>query len=220
MLYEDNHLIGVYKPAGVLTQGALAGEPNLLDQVKAWLAERYQKPGQVFLGLLHRLDRPVSGVILFAKTSKGASRLSKQFRERSVEKAYLARLEGVIHPPAGRLEHHLLHTEGVRRVSVVRAGASPDAKHASLRYETQGSGGAQSIVSVQLETGRKHQIRAQFSHVGHPLCGDLLYGARRALRDNTIALCAVRLQFAHPITGNPETLELPVELLPRELRST
>lgn len=217
VLYEDNHLIGVYKPAGVLTQGDQSGEPCLLDWVKQWLVERYQKPGNVFLGLLHRLDRPVSGVVLFAKTSKAASRLSQQFRERSVEKTYQARLEGVIRPERGKLQHFLTHTEGVRRVRVDRtAGAA--AKSAALHYQTLWSGMGACIVAVQLETGRKHQIRAQFSAVGHPLVGDALYGSHRPLAHDTIALCAVQLTFAQPVSAEPISVHLPAELLPEWLR--
>jgi len=218
VLYEDNHLIGVYKPAGVLTQGDRGGDANLLDVVKSWLAERYDKRGQVFLGLLHRLDRPVSGVMLFAKTSKAASRLSKQFRERSVDKSYLARLEGVIAPPSGQLSHFHLHTEGQRRVDV-REHAFRAAKPARLRYETRWASRRECVVAVQLETGRKHQIRAQFAQVGHPIVGDRLYGSQRKSEPETIALCAVRLEFAHPITGQAVALELPEELLPGALRN-
>ena len=216
VLYEDNHLIAVMKPAGVLTQGDASGEPSLMDWVKDWLRQRYHKPGNVFLGLLHRLDRPVSGVLLFAKTSKAASRLSQQFRERTVEKHYLACVEGALTPPAGRLAHFIAHTEGSRSVRVSNTQHT-GAKSASLRYDTRWSDARVSVLDVQLETGRKHQIRAQLAHVGHPILGDRLYGAR-ADDSAAIALCSVSLAFAHPITKQPLTIVLPPALLPPALR--
>lgn len=216
VLYEDNHLIAVFKPAGVLTQGDASGEPSLMDWVKAWLAERYHKPGNVFLGLVHRLDRVVCGVVLFAKTSKAASRLSQQFRERTVEKHYLACVEGTPSPARGRLAHFIAHTEGSRRVRVSK-DTRTDAKSASLRYDTQWRSDTVSVLDVQLETGRKHQIRAQLAHVGHPIVGDRLYGASRG-DSAEIALCSVSLSFTHPITRAPLTIELPHALLPPALR--
>ncbi|MET0390701.1 MAG: RluA family pseudouridine synthase [Polyangiales bacterium] len=217
VLHEDNHLIAVYKPSGVLTQGDRTGDASLMDTVKAWLRERYDKPGQVFLGLVHRLDRPVSGVVLFAKTSKAASRLSQQFRERTVDKRYLARLEGVIAPPAGRLSCFMAQREGERRV-LVSDRALPDTKPASLLYDTQWWQRDACIVNVTLETGRKHQIRAQLAHVGHPIVGDRRYGARAQLSDDAIALCAVRLTVAHPIAKQALTIALPNALLPTLLQ--
>jgi 23S rRNA pseudouridine1911/1915/1917 synthase len=217
ILYEDNHALGVYKPAGLLTQGDRSGEPNLMDWVKGFLAERYAKPGQVFLGLVHRLDRPVSGVMLFARTSKAASRISEQFRERSVEKVYWARVEGVVAPASGRLENCIEHTEGVRRVAIKRT-ATATAKPASLRYALRSRHAQDScVVAIELETGRKHQIRAQFAHAGHPVVGDRLYGSRTTLQHEGIALCAISLAFTHPTTKARIKLELPSELLPREL---
>ena len=210
-------MIAVWKPPGVLTQGDASGEPSLMDWVKRWLAERYHKPGNVFLGLIHRLDRPVSGVLLFAKTSKAASRLSQQFRERSVEKHYLACVEGALTPPHGRLAHFIAHTEGSRSVRVSNA-AHTGAKSASLRYDTRWTDASVSILDVELETGRKHQIRAQLAHVGHPIVGDRLYGARRSGDSAAIALCSVSLAFTHPITKQPLTIELPPALLPPALR--
>ncbi|MET0386725.1 MAG: RluA family pseudouridine synthase [Polyangiales bacterium] len=217
VLHEDNHLIAVFKPAGVLTQGDRSGVPSLMDTVKAWLAERYAKPGNVFLGLVHRLDRPVSGVVLFAKTSKAASRLSEQFRERSVEKLYLARIEGVITPAAGRLAHFIAHVEGTRKVTV-HAHNTVGTKAGSLLYDTVWSDRAASIVRVRLETGRKHQIRSQLAHVGHPIVGDGLYGARSRLAGDAIALCAVSLCVTHPTTKLPLRIELPPALLPAALQ--
>lgn len=213
VLYEDNHLIAVHKPAGVLTQGDRSGDETLMDVVKHFLAEKYHKPGRVFLGLIHRLDRQVAGIVLFAKTSKGASRLSAQFRERTVGKLYHARLEGVVAPPDGRLVNLIAQREDAARVRVVTE-PSPDAKQASLTYRTLAlaEDHDECVVEVALETGRKHQIRAQFAHIGHPLLGDRLYGARRRWEPAGIALCAVRLTFQHPVAKTPVVVELPREL--------
>ena len=217
ILYEDNHLIAVCKPAGMLTQGDASGEPSLLDWVKRWIAVQHQKPGNVFLGLLHRLDRPVCGVVLFAKTSKAAARLSQQFRERTVIKRYRAAVEGTITPPSGRLEHFIRHQEGARQVQVSNRPHS-DAKTARLRYDTRWTGDKISVLEVQLETGRKHQIRAQLAHVGHPIVGDRLYGARPRSDLDGIALCSVSLAVLHPITKAPLIIELTRTALPPLLR--
>jgi len=220
VLYEDNHLIAVHKPAGLLTQADQTGEPNLMDEVKRWLAVQHNKPGRVFLGLMHRLDRPVSGVILFAKTSKAASRISEQFRSRSVDKVYWAAVEGTPRPPSGRLEHFIEHIEGQRAVHV-HARASSTAKLAVLTYTMRAEhhNYKRSLLEIHLETGRKHQIRAQLASFGHPILGDRLYGAKTQLVDaDSIGLCAVRLTVAHPITRTPLVLQLPDVLLPDALR--
>jgi 23S rRNA pseudouridine1911/1915/1917 synthase len=215
ILYEDNHLIAVCKPAGMLTQGDQSGEESLLDAVKHSIAVRFAKPGNVFVGLLHRLDRPVSGVVLFAKTSKAASRLSEQIRSRQVAKIYRARVEGVLDPRAGRLSHFHSHREGERAVRIFST-ASENSKIASLCYETRWVDHAGSVLEIELETGRKHQIRAQLAHVGHPIVGDALYGARK--RQGAIALCSVRLSFRHPIAKHEVSVVLPPELIPLQLR--
>ena len=211
VLYEDNHLIVVHKPAGLLTQGDHSGDLCLMDVVKAFLAAKYQKPGRVFLGLVHRLDRPVSGLVLFAKTSKAASRISSQFRERRVEKLYHARLEGVIEPARGELVHYIAHRDGANVVEC-RNGPSTDAKPARLGYDRLHAGPQECVVEVRLETGRKHQIRAQFAQIGHPIFGDRLYGSRRVSEDPGIALSAVRLAFEHPVGKTQIVVELPREL--------
>jgi 23S rRNA pseudouridine1911/1915/1917 synthase len=221
VLYQDNHLIAVYKPAGLLTQGDQTGDPNLLDEVKAWIAREYDKPGRVFLGLLHRLDRPVSGVVVFARTSKAAARMSKLFRERAIEKVYRARLQGVMQPAAGRLVHQLERDQTGLSVRVC-ARATADSREASLRYRTLWSSARDCIVEVQLETGRKHQIRAQFAHMGHPILGDRRYGSTRAFSGPGIALSAVKLTFEHPISKRALVIELPPQLLavPADGRTT
>ena len=217
ILYEDNHLIAVCKPAGLLTQGDRSGQPNLLDMVRRSIAARYQKPGNVFVGLLHRLDRPVAGVVVFAKTSKAAARVSEQFRKRTVAKIYRARVHGTLRPPAGRLVHFHCHREGERAVKLFDA-PTQDTKTASLVYETRWLVHAESIVDVRLETGRKHQIRAQLARVGHPIVGDVLYGARPRAQTADISLCALRLELEHPVRKDRLELCLPPELVPGELR--
>jgi 23S rRNA pseudouridine1911/1915/1917 synthase len=220
VLHEDNHLIAVYKPAGWLSQGDRTGDPSLMDWVKSWLARTYHKPGQVFLGLLHRLDRPVCGVIVFARTSKAASRMSRLFRERRVEKIYRAALQGRIQPPAGRLVHHIapaLEETGPVLVYEQPAAAS---KPAALQYRTLTSSPRGCVVEVQLETGRKHQIRAQFAQVGHPILGDRRYGATRPFAGSGIGLAAVQLSFEHPVTKQHVTIVLPEHLCPAALRDS
>ena len=218
VLYEDNHLIAVCKPAGLLTQADKSGQPNLLDEVKHWLAVRYAKPGNVFLGMLHRLDRPVAGVVLFAKTSKAASRLSEQFRQRTVTKIYLARVHGVMRPAKGRLVHFHRHDEGERAVRLFDT-LGANTKQASLIYETRWVDHGESVLEVQLETGRKHQIRAQLAQVGHPILGDALYGSQLQRRDARISLCAWQLTFEHPISKASVSVRMPEDLIPSELRS-
>ena len=217
ILYEDNHLIAVCKPPGLLTQADHSGQPNLLDEVKHSIAVRFQKPGNVFVGMLHRLDRPVTGVVLFAKTSKAAGRLSEQFRQRTVSKVYRARVSGVLRPAAGRLLHFHTQREGERAVQLYDA-PGPHTKSASLIYETRWVDHGESVVDVQLETGRKHQIRAQLARIGHPILGDSLYGARVKPQRAGISLCAMRLEFEHPITKLTVVVALPAELVPAELR--
>jgi 23S rRNA pseudouridine1911/1915/1917 synthase len=215
VLYQDNHLIAVNKPAGLLTQGDSTGRPNLLDDVKAWLAATYHKPGNVFLGMLHRLDRPVSGGVLFAKTSKAAARLSQQFRERQVEKIYRAQLEGRIEPADGSLVHYCGERDASTGTVAISSVQESDLKQARLHYRTLWNGAEHSVVEIQLETGRKHQIRAQFAYVGHPVAGDRRYGASRAFNApgaagaQAIGLCAVRLRVEHPISKQPLVIELP-----------
>ena len=207
ILYEDNHLLGVYKPAGVLVQGDATGDPTLLDLAKSYIAERYAKPGNVYLGLVHRLDRPVAGVVLFARTSKAAGRLSKQFRERTVEKVYWAIVEGRPKPPRGVVTDYVSRE---RRRSQIQQAATEGAKLAELRYRTLETRARQSLLEVSLGTGRHHQIRAQLAHHGHPIVGDVKYGASAALPKKRIALLAKRLIVSHPTRDETVKLESPV----------
>jgi 23S rRNA pseudouridine1911/1915/1917 synthase len=218
VLYQDNHLIAVYKPPGLLTQGDSSGQANLLDDVKAWLAATYQKPGNVFLGMVHRLDRPVSGVVLFAKTSKAAARVSHQFRERQVEKIYRAQLEGRIEPAEGSLVHYCGARDASTGTVAISSVQEPDLKQARLHYRTLWNSAEHSVVEIRLETGRKHQIRAQFAYTGHPVAGDRRYGASRPFdalggqRTQAIGLVAVRLSVEHPISKERLIIELPEAL--------
>lgn len=206
VLYEDNHLIAVNKPAGVLVQGDASGHPSLMDAVKEYIRKKYHKPGRVFLGLIHRLDRPVSGIVLFARTSKGASRISQQWRSRSVEKIYWALVHGEISPPEGSLTGYL-KKEG-KEARMVEEGAR-SAQRALLSYRTLRSQGNQSLLHITLLTGRKHQIRAQLAGAGCPIVGDIRYGAPFSLKDRTIRLMARSLTFTHPVTGKRITLQAP-----------
>jgi 23S rRNA pseudouridine1911/1915/1917 synthase len=213
VLHLDNHLIAVCKPAGLLTQGDRSGEPNLLDDVKAWIAREFSKPGNVYLGLLHRLDRQVAGVVLFARTSKAASRLSAQFREHTIEKTYWALVQGRPEPASAHLTHFIEDLE--ERAGVI-AHDKPGAgrKEARLSYQVFATAGDVSAVELRLETGRKHQIRAQLSAVGHPILGDAAYRASRKFEGAGIALVAKRLRFVHPVSKHSLAIEIPDHLCP------
>ncbi|MDO8499893.1 MAG: RNA pseudouridine synthase [bacterium] len=194
VLYEDNHLIAVYKPAGVLVQADDTKDATLLDEVKYYLKQKYHKTGKVFLGLIHRLDRPVSGVILFAKTSKGASRLSEQIRNHEVTKVYQALVEGKPAKEAAILVNWISKNENTNKVKVLDQ-ADAEALRAELYYKIITTDGKRSILEINLKTGRPHQIRSQLAHLGHPIVGDIKYGAKAPLPDQSIALCAVSFTF-------------------------
>jgi len=207
VIYEDNHLLAVAKPAGLLVQGDRTGDVTLLAVAKAYLKQKYAKPGQVFLALVHRLDRPVSGVVLFARTSKAAGRLSRQFRERTVGKRYLAVVQGV--PPAGRTEliAHLAGSGDAHGVTRAARESFPDSRTARLVYTVTARAAEHALLAVEPMTGRRHQIRAQLALIGYPVLGDVKYGAAGPLTDRSIALHASRLEVAHPITAEPLVLE-------------
>jgi len=211
ILYEDNHLVAVFKPAGVLVQPAEQKSPSLMDEVKKYLKEKYNKPGNVFLGLVHRLDRPVSGIVLFAKTSKGAARISEQIREREMRKIYHAVIEGTIEPPNGALKNFLKKDEKRKMATISKSGevdstGSPQGDSAELDYETVETNGKFSLLKIELKTGRFHQIRAQLSAAGHPIVGDVKYKAKERLPDRAIALCATELTFETATTGETKTI--------------
>lgn len=194
ILFEDNHLLVVRKPAGLLSQGDQTGDPNLLDLGKTYLKDKYNKPGNVFLGLVQRLDRPVSGVMVFARTSKAAARLSEQIRNRTIQKHYWALAEGQL-PPSGKLDHHI-----AKRQKKSRIVEPPQGQHATLSYQCLGFQNNISWLTIQLNTGRHHQIRVQFAHIGHALIGDYKYGSRKPYPNRSFALHAQSLTFTHPTT--------------------
>jgi len=207
ILYQDNHLIAVYKPPGLATQADAAGGPSLLDQTKQWIKTKHNKPGNVFLGLVHRLDKPVAGVVLFAKTSKAASRLSKQFRERTTRKIYRAVTSRTPNPASFKLVHYLRKEISLKATVFPRP--TPGAKKAVLSYALIEKLSHASILEVTLETGRFHQIRAQLAFMGNPILGDTKYGAPSPLPDRQIALYAQKLIVQHPISGEEITFESP-----------
>jgi 23S rRNA pseudouridine1911/1915/1917 synthase len=210
VLYEDNHLIAVEKPAGVLAQGDETGDESLMDGVKKYLREKYKKPGNVFLGLLHRLDRPVSGIILFAKTSKGASRLSEQFRARKVGKIYHALVCGRPEKEKGIMENY------IKKINLPAGGkkavlAGPeDGQPAKLSYELVSFNGKYSLLKIKTETGRFHQIRFQLSLAGWPILGDIKYGAPFPLLDKSVALSATHLSFETATTKEKKDISISV----------
>jgi len=208
ILYEDNHVIAVFKPAGVLVQADSSGDSCLMKQTKQYLKDTYHKPGNVFLGLVHRLDRPVAGIVIFGKTSKGASRLSAQFRDRTVSKVYHALVEGSLSHQRDTLVHFIFKDRDKNKV-VVYDTEMMGAAHAELSYEVCETIRDLSLVRVILKTGRPHQIRSQFAHIGHPLVGDVKYGARAPLSDRSIALIASSLAFDTPVGGERVVITLP-----------
>jgi len=210
ILYEDNHLIAVAKKAGDIVQGDKTGDVPLPDLVKAYLKEKYQKPGNVYLGVVHRLDRPVSGVVLFAKTSKALSRLNKMFAEHeTVRKTYLAIVANKPLQPEGTLTHWLTRNE---KQNTARAydREVPGSKKAVLDYRLVAQSDRYFLLEITLHTGRHHQIRCQLAKMGCPIKGDLKYGASRSNPDGSISLHAWRLSLEHPVTHAPLTIEAPV----------
>jgi 23S rRNA pseudouridine1911/1915/1917 synthase len=208
ILYEDNHLLAVVKPAGLATMGTPAGQPTLLTVAKDYIAERYHKPGNVYLGVMSRLDAPVTGVVVLARTSKAASRLTEQFRSHRVEKCYWGLVEGVVEPASGSLVDWLGHDDRHRRMHVV-GSTLLGAREARLSFRRMTVIDGNSCLEVVLETGRKHQIRLQLAHHGHPIVGDRKYGSRLKFPTG-IALHARRMVIAHPTTGVKIVLQAPL----------
>lgn len=206
ILYEDNHLLGLYKPAGMLVQGDKTGDLSLLDWAKNWLKDRYKKPGNVFLGLVHRLDRPVAGAVLFARTSKAAARLSSQIREHKIEKIYWAIVQGRPCPTEGESKVFL---KRIGNKSVITGPQDPSGKEAVLTYRVLETRGPLSLVEVTLITGRHHQIRCQLAGLGFPIMGDLKYGFPYPLSSRNIALLSRRLVCRHPTKPVDVVLESP-----------
>ena len=205
IVHEDNHLLIVDKPAGMLSQGDDTGDRTLLDWGRRYVKHQYDKPGAVWLGLAHRLDRPTSGLVALARTSKALGRLQPMFAERAVAKTYLAVVRRGVDDEERALTHWLVHDPKVRRVrvhtSARKAGAG--AKRAELSYRLLARVGGRSLLEVRPLTGRRHQIRAQLAAAGLPIEGDLRYGATQPLPDKSIGLHAYRLQFEHPVGKGP-----------------
>ncbi len=217
VLYEDNHLLALNKPAMLPTMGVSEDRPSLLVAAKEYVRRKYAKPGNVYLGIVSRLDAPVTGVVLIARTSKAAARLAEQFRERDVEKIYWAIVEGVIEPAVGQLVDFLRKDERHRRMHIAGASA-PGAQRAELAYRALvDEPGAPrlsdrawaSMLEVRPVTGRKHQIRVQLAQAGFPIVGDRKYGSRREFAAG-IALHARRLVVEHPVRKTPVTIEAPL----------
>jgi 23S rRNA pseudouridine1911/1915/1917 synthase len=219
ILFEDNHCIAVSKPAPLLTQGVPPGIPTLEAMVKAYLKERYHKPGNVYLGIPHRLDRPVSGVVVFARNTKAAQRLAEQFQNRQVRKVYWAVVEpaptGELPPAEGVWEDWLLKVKEEARTERVTP-ETPGARHAVLRFRRLHQTADGALLEIEPQTGRMHQIRVQAAVRGWPVRGDVIYGARLPFgpptelpRDRIIALHARSLTFLHPIRYEPLTVTAP-----------
>lgn len=210
VLYEDNHIIAVSKTCNEIVQGDKTGDTPLLDVVKAYLKEKYNKPGEVFLGLPHRLDRPTSGVVLFAKTSKALTRLNVMFQTHDqIRKTYWAITGNCPEPAEGRLEHYLIRREEQNKSYISKPGVK-NAKLATLTYKTIAHSERYYLVEVHLETGRHHQIRCQLAAIGCPIKGDLKYGAPRSNPDGGICLHARRIEFVHPVSKQPISITAPV----------
>lgn len=220
IIHEDNHLLGIVKPAGLLAQGDRTGDPTALAQAREYVRERYLKPGDVYLGLVHRIDRPVSGVMVLARTSKAASRLARAFHDRVVEKSYLAVVVGTVPGEAGELTGYIERTHTRSRMAGEEGAKARAASlayrvlgHAELSLPARNRRGRSSaavrdvtLLEVTPRTGRHHQIRLQLSAAGFPIAGDLKYRAPEPLPDRAIALHASRLRFPHPVRD--ELIEL------------
>ena len=213
VVYEDNHIIIVYKESGEIVQGDKTGDTPLSETVKQYIKEKYQKPGAVFLGVVHRLDRPVSGLVVFARTSKALTRLNKMFRDGEVHKTYWAIVDSgkcqVKSEDFATAEHWLVRNEKQNK-SYAYDHEVPRSKKAMLRYRMIGHSDRYSLVEVQLLTGRHHQIRCQLAAIGCPIKGDLKYGARRSNPDGSISLLSHRVEFVHPVSKETIVVESPL----------
>lgn len=213
VLYEDNHIIAVSKTCHEIVQGDKTGDTPLSDIVKAYIKEKYQKPGEVFLGVTHRLDRPTTGVVLFARTSKALTRLNKMFQSHEqIRKTYWAIVEKndrLLGDEAIRLEHYLWRNEKQNKSFVVKPDTK-DAKRAVLSYRAIAQSDRYMLLEINLETGRHHQIRCQLSAIGLPIKGDLKYGAKRSNPDGGISLHARKIEFVHPVSKQQLSIIAPV----------
>lgn len=208
VIYEDNHIIIVNKSVGEIVQGDKTGDKPLSEIIKRYLKEKYNKPGNVFCGVVHRIDRPVAGLVIFAKTSKALERLNKMLRDGEIHKTYWALVEGKPEKPEAAIENYLV-SDGRINKTFISSPDNPEAKKSILSYKTIANGDRYTLLEVNLMTGRKHQIRAQLSAIGNPIKGDLKYGARRSNPDGGISLQAHKIEFIHPVSKNPISIEIP-----------
>lgn len=208
-LYEDNHIIIVSKSAGEIVQGDKTGDTPLSETVKAYIKEKYAKPGAVFLGVVHRLDRPVSGVVLFARTSKALARLNEMFRTQAVQKTYWALVQNTPREPEATLTHYLVRNEKQNK-SYAYDHERANAKKAVLDYKIIGHTDRYTLLEIHLHTGRHHQIRCQLAAIGCPIRGDLKYGAPRSNPDGSISLHARSIRFEHPVSHEEIYVEAPL----------
>mgnify|MGYP003684694287 FL=1 len=213
-LYEDNHLIAVFKVAGDLVQGDRTGDQPLVNKVKSYIKKKYKKPGAVFLGVIHRLDRPTSGVVLFARTSKALSRMNQQFKERKTDKVYWAIVGPDIAPQTGTLNHWLKRNNKMNK-SFAHVLKVNNAKKAILHYKKLMDLDRYAVLEISLETGRHHQIRSQLTQIGFPIKGDLKYGAKRSNPDGSIDLHARSLRIDHPTSKESIEIVAPAPLKPQ-----
>jgi len=216
IIYEDNHIIAVNKTCREIVQGDKTGDTPLSEMVKAYIKDKYNKPGEVFLGVTHRLDRPTSGVVLFARTSKALTRLNEMFKSHEqIKKTYWAIVEKAPSQPEGRLEHLLVRNEKLNKSFVVDP-TSPlqrglgGVKQAILTYRTLAQGEHYTLLEINLETGRHHQIRCQLAAIGCVIKGDLKYGAKRSNPDGGICLHARQIEFVHPVSKEDICITAPV----------
>lgn len=209
VVYEDNHIIVVNKTASEIVQADKTGDTPLSETVKQYLKEKYQKPGNVFIGVTHRLDRPVSGLVIFAKTSKALTRLNEMFRTNAVKKTYWAVVKNAPKEPEGELVHFLVRNEKQNK-SYAYEVEKPGSKKAILNYRVIGKSDNYYLLEVDLKTGRHHQIRCQLAKMGCPIKGDLKYGFPRSNPDGSICLHARYVRFIHPVSKELITVEAPV----------
>lgn len=210
VLYEDNHIIAVNKTCNEIVQGDKTGDTPLSETVKAYIKAKYNKPGEVFLGVTHRLDRPTSGVVLFARTSKALTRLNAMFQSHEqIKKTYWAIVQGAPKVPEARLENWLIRNEAQNKSYIAKPNAN-NAKLAVLSYKTLVRGENYTLLEVHLQTGRHHQIRCQLAAIGCPVKGDLKYGAKRSNPDGGICLHARQIEFIHPVSKQPICITAPV----------
>jgi len=208
IVYEDNHIIVVNKAPGEIVQGDKTGDTPLVETVRLYIKEKYAKPGNVFCGVVHRLDRPVGGLVIFAKTSKALTRLNEMLRLGQIHKTYRALTRVCPNPLEGRIESYITTVERNNK-SYSSATPKEGAKRSSLTYRVTGHSKSFTLVDINLETGRKHQIRVQMASIGCPIRGDLKYGDRRSNPDGSISLQAYRLSFVHPVSKEQIDLEAP-----------